>query len=119
MLACAFDYGSAIFRRPEWKTVGFWTLTAAAVVSVATVLSGLTGQNGWFGVEKWTAGAMENHRNIAIFASVLAILLALWRIVRRDNLKGTEWLIYLLCNLIATVAVGYTGFLGAYVARGY
>ncbi|MDX1935021.1 MAG: DUF2231 domain-containing protein [Capsulimonadales bacterium] len=119
ILAFCFDMGATIFRRPHWRTIGFWTLLVAAVVSVPAVLSGLTGQNGWFGVSRWMSDSMERHRNVAIVVSVLAVLLSLWRIVRKDELKGTEWLAYLVLLTVATGIISYTGWLGGYVARGY
>lgn len=119
MLALCFDFGSLLFRRPQWKVVGFWCLFAAAVVSIPAVLSGLTGQNGWLGVDKWVSISMDKHRNIALIAAGSAILLSLWRIIRKDDQKGAEWFVYLALMLAATAAIGYTGFLGAYVARGY
>jgi uncharacterized membrane protein len=119
ILAFLFDFGSVIFRRPSWRCVGFWTLIAAAVVSVPTVLSGLSAQYGWFGIEKWQADHLVLHRNLALFGAGAAIVLALWRTVRKDDLKGGEWIAYLALLAVATGLIGFTGYYGAYVARGY
>ena len=123
MLAMAFDFGATLFRRPTWRVVGFWTLFAAAVIAVPAVISGLWGQQGWFGVTPALTlnpqSSVLFHRNVALFGAGAAILLSLWRIVRRDALKGGEWAAYLVILLLATGAIGYTGYLGSYIARGY
>ena len=122
MVSFAFDYGAILFRRPNWRTVGFWTLIVAAVLSVPTILSGLWGQLGWFGVDKWEATSVLVHRNVSLFGGGVVLLLAIWRSLRRDSredLKGGEWITYLVALIFATAAIGYTGYLGAYVKEGY
>jgi uncharacterized membrane protein len=119
ILSFLFDLGATLFRRPNWRHVGFWTLIATAIVSVPAVVSGLSAQLGWFGVDKWQADHLLIHRNVALGGAGLALLLALWRVARRDDLKGGEWIAYLVLAAVATGLLGYTGFLGAYVARGY
>jgi uncharacterized membrane protein len=119
ILSFLFDYGAIVFRRPNWRHVGFWTLVATAVISIPTVLSGLSAEYGWFRIEKWTADHLLIHRNIALAGAGVAIVLALWRAARRDQMKGGEWIAYLVLMTVATGLLGYTGYLGAYVARGY
>jgi uncharacterized membrane protein len=114
-----FDLGAIVFKRENWRTVGFWCLMIAAIVAVPLVVSGMAGGMGWFGIEKWMAEGTMKHRNVALIGSGLTILLALWRAVRRDALKGAEWGIFLLLLAAAVGGIGYAGFLGAYVARGY
>lgn len=114
-----FDFGSVLFKRPTWRIVGFWTLFTAAVVAVPTMLSGFTGLNGWFHVEKWDAASQLTHRNVAIGASILLLVLVGWRIARKDGMAKGELAAYLLLAAILTGAIGYVGYLGAYVARGY
>jgi len=119
-LSFLFDIGAILFRRPNWRPVGFWTLIAAAVISVPTVLSGLSAEYGWFGISpKWEAEHLILHRNLALAGSGAAIVLALWRAARKDMLKGAEWIAYLVVLTVATGLIGFTGFYGAYVARGY
>lgn len=128
-----FDLGGVVLRRPAWRTVGFWCLLVAAVVSVPLILSGFTGQLGWFHQDKWEADKMLVHRNVALAAGVLIFILTAWRASReRHHLSGAatpreheigmragELAAYLVILALSTVAVGYTGWLGAYVARGY
>jgi hypothetical protein len=56
------------------------------------------------------------------------LLLLLWRSVTRDfgvarstwdRNAGQTYIIYLIVALLAAAAMGYTGYLGGYVARGY
>jgi uncharacterized membrane protein len=113
IVALIFDLGAIIFKRETWRAVGFWCLMVAAIVSIPLVISGLAGANGWFGIEKW------DDRNLALAGSGLAIVLALWRAGRRDRLKGPEWGIFIALLIASVGIIGYTGYLGAYVARGY
>ena len=119
ILSFLFDFGATLFRRPTWRHVGFWTLIAAVVAAVPTVLTGLSAQYGWFGIEKWPADHLLIHRNLALFGSGVGLVLAIWRTVRKDALKGAEWFVYLALLAVATGLIGFTGYYGAYVARGY
>ncbi len=114
----AFDLGAIVFRNRNWRTVGFWTLIVAAIIAVPTILSGLTGLYGWFGFEKWDSKTMLLHRNLALFSGGAVILLALWRGLRRDKLGKGEFIAYMIIVTAATAGIGYTGYLGAYVAQG-
>lgn len=119
-VGAAFDYGSIVFKQPTWRHVGFWCLMCAALISVFTVITGLSGVYGWFGIKDvWQADSILKHRNIALITSGVAIALALWRAIRRDRLQGAEWAVFLVALLAAVAGIGYTGFLGAYVQRGY
>ena len=120
-----FDFGALVLRRRDavqgaaWRHVAFWTLLIAAAVSVPTILSGLAGQLGWFGIKPWDAERMVLHRNVALIAGGFVIAMAIWRTARRDRLAGGEFAAYLAILLLASIGIGYTGYLGAYVARGY
>lgn len=116
----AFDYGALLFRKPVWRTVAFWALVTAAILAVPTLLSGLTGQLGWFHVTAVDASDhLLPHRNAALISSGIIVPLCLWRVLRKDRLAGHEFALYLVILTIATVAIGYTGWLGAYVGKGY
>ena len=48
------------------------------------------------------------------------VLLALWRVLREKNgMKRGEFAAYIIALVAAAGAIGFTGYLGAYVARGY
>ena len=123
-----FDLGSKVLRKPEWRTVGFWSLVVAVVLSLPALFSGLWGQLGWFKVEPWPAESILLHRNLAIGGSAGLAVLLLWRGLTRDfgvrtaptERKGdTVYLVYILLSFVTALVIGYTGYLGGYVARGY
>ena len=114
-----FDIGALVFRQTSWRTVAFYTLLLGALATIPASLSGLTGGNGWFGNEPWTSGPINNHRLISLITSGVALILALWRGLRRDNLQKGAFVVYLILMLFAVVGVGYAGWLGAYVAGVY
>lgn len=127
----AFDLGSQVFHKKEWRTVGFWSLVVAVCLAVPAILSGLWGQLGWFKVEKWVTDPIAHlylHRNVALGGSITLLLLLIWRSATKDfgvsrtglDRKGNQvYLVYILLSFLATLAMGYTGYLGGYVARGY
>jgi uncharacterized membrane protein len=123
MMALAFDYGSQIFRQPQWRVVSFWCMVVASVVAFPLAFSGFAGQLGWkfLGADgPWETldHAVELHRNTALFGAITTLLLTLWRIRRRDEFTKEKWAAYLAIATIATMAIGFTGYLGAYVRSG-
>jgi len=119
IFAWLFDVGGTILGRREWRVIGFWAVIAAAVISFPAIGSGLTGQLGWFGAKTWEAESLILHRNVALASGGLSQVLAIWRIIRGSKISGGEWIFYLVLLTAGVGIVGYTGFLGAYVARGY
>ncbi len=119
ILSVVFDLGSSWRKNAGWRAVGFWCIIVAAIIAVPATVSGLSANLGWFGVEKWDAEQMVLHRNIALATGGMSIVLALWRSLRRDDLKGGAWAVYLGLAIMTALGISYTGWLGAYVARGY
>ncbi|WP_395144996.1 DUF2231 domain-containing protein [Armatimonas sp.] len=123
LVSFAFDLGSKIFGKKEWRTVGFWALVVAVTLSLPAIYSGFWGQLGWFRVEKWEADHLLPHRNFALGGTIGIALLLIWRSATRDFSVGLNsnrlYLGYLVLMLAATIAIGYTGYLGSYVARTY
>ena len=131
LVSFVFDLGSKIFGKKEWRMVGFWALVVAVTLALPAIFSGFWGQLGWFRIEKWEAESLLPHRNFALGGSIGIALLLIWRSATRDfgvaraarvelNRKGDRlYLGYLVLMLAATIAIGYTGYLGSYVARTY
>ena len=131
VISFAFDLGSNVFNKKEWRTAGFWSLVVAVCFALPAIVSGLWGQLGWFKAEKWVTEPEAHlylHRNFALGGSLTLVLLLMWRSLTRDfgvSRSGLErrgdqtFNIYLLIALLATLTIGYTGYLGSYVARGY
>ena len=86
-----------------------------ALASIPAVLSGLSADLGWFGVEPWVANRILPHRNAALCGSALLIILTILQIWVKAIPK---WVITLFL-LATTLAIGYAGFMGGYVSRGY
>jgi len=121
-----FDTGAILFKKTQLRNAAFWTLIIAALGCIPLVLSGLAGQVGWFGLtplleqnEGSSVLKTFGHRNIALVGSALAIILAVWRVARKDSFKYGEFMLYFLVLVLTTMAIGYAGYLGAYVAKGY
>lgn len=91
------------------------SVIAGALISIPAVVSGLAAMNGWFGIEPWTAGRLVGHRNSALVGSILLIMLALLQAIVKEP---PRWLTTLIL-VVSALAMGYAGFLGGYVARGY
>lgn len=86
-----------------------------ALVSIPAVLSGFSAAMGWFGIEPWVANRLIPHRNAALCGSALLIILTTLQISVKELPK---WVITLLL-LASAITMGYAGFMGAYVSRGY
>lgn len=119
VVSALFDLGALALRRETLRTVGFWCLIVATVVAVPALLSGLAAQLGWFGIEKWEAESLLKHRNLALIASGILLVLSVWRVATRDQAPPAIRAVQALIALAAAVFAGWTGFVGAYVARGY
>ncbi|MBC8104198.1 MAG: DUF2231 domain-containing protein [Cytophagales bacterium] len=119
IVSLLFDLGALIFRQPNWRIVAYYTLLAAALGTIPAVLSGLTGGQGWFGIDPWTSGPVNTHRLVSLIASGIMLALALWRGLKRDALKGVPFAIYLVLVVLSSVLIGYTGWLGGAVAGVY
>lgn len=125
IVAVFFELGAIVLKKTSWRLVGFWSVVLAAVASVPTVLSGLTGQLGWLGngESATTLAGSEYvilHRNVSLWGGGAILLLALWRVLReKSGMKQGELSLYLVALVAAMGAIGYTGYLGAYVGKGY
>ncbi|GAB4452488.1 MAG: hypothetical protein OHK0029_03490 [Armatimonadaceae bacterium] len=122
LVAFLVDLGATILRREQWRLISFFCLIVGTLGLIPSLISGLAGGNGWFGVV-WANAAysekMPQHRQIALIASALAFVVMFWRVIRRERLRGGEWAMYLVALFITCALIGYTGFLGGYVGHGY
>ncbi len=110
----AFDFAAAAFRKPSLRAAGLWTLILAALAAVPAVATGFFTANADY-------AGMTNvnvHRNVSIGGSVLLVVLALWRGLRRDEMTRRGFIAYLVGVLLAAGAVGLTGWLGNRILTG-
>lgn len=106
-------------RQSPLSLASYVLLVAAALGTIPSALSGFAGQLGWFGVTAWQAESLNTHRNVALVAAGTMVLLAVWRTIRKNDLRGAERIAFLIAAFLAVLAVGFTGWQGGYVARGY
>ncbi len=119
-----FDAGALLFKKEAWRTVGFWLLMTAAVLAVPAIGSGL-----WYiyinpsGKQAFANGlsqaAVILHRNTSLWGGGALIVLALMRAFRNDEFKKPALIILLALTFVAVSLIGWTGYQGAYVGRGY
>jgi len=81
---------------------------------------------GWFHANKWDAIQLLTHRNIALAGAISLLILTLLRVLTGDfgprfpeSQRRSAYYLYLVFTVLVAGAIGYAGFLGAYVARGY
>ncbi|HEX9580080.1 MAG TPA: DUF2231 domain-containing protein [Gemmatimonadales bacterium] len=94
LASIVFDLLGSATRREALKAAGFWTLVAGAAGALVAMISGLRAEDT---IEHGEAvhRVMERHETLAITATVVFGVLALWRIWRRGTLAGIERTLYL------------------------
>lgn len=117
--AALFELGAPLFRKPEWRIVSFWLLVTAVVTSIPSLVSGWFTGSQMFGKVQVLPYAFVNHRLFAFITSGLALVLLLWRIFAKDNLKGPVLGASIVFIWIIAGFVSYTGFLGGQMAVGF
>lgn len=83
--------------KEQWQTVARWNLWFGAGFSIITGLAGLYAYN-TVAHDTPSHAAMTEHRNWAIFALILILILAVWSIVRerRNHILGTMFIVAML-----------------------
>lgn len=114
----AFDAGALIFRKPEWRVVGFWMLVVAVVMAVPSIIAGLMTANDLYGGPARPPDVFFLHRNAAFLTAALAIAVLAWRVVAKDRLTGGARYGSLLLSAAAAGTVGYVGYLGGHMVFG-
>lgn len=120
LAACFYELIGILLRKPVYRTVSFWMLLSAVVMSLPSLVTG------WMtGTEMYRGPAPDvflTHRNIAFLSTGLALILLAWRALARDGLVGRPLLGSLLLSLLIAAGTGYTGFLGGqmmFTRRGF
>lgn len=111
IVALAFDLVGEATRRESLKAAGFWTLAVGAGGTVVALVSGLIAEES---IEHGGAAhlVMERHETLAISVTVLFVLLAAWRIWRKNNLGPKERPSYYVIHVVGVLAVLWTAHLG-------
>jgi mono/diheme cytochrome c family protein len=114
LTGAAFEVGAYLFRKAEWRTVSFWLLVAAVALALPSLVTGWVTATGMFG-SAWpgTPPIFVQHRTLAIATSVIAALLLVGRVIRRDaDASRGSAAAAVLVFVLAAVGAGFTGYLG-------
>jgi uncharacterized membrane protein len=118
LTGAAFEVGAYLFRKTEWRTVSFWLLVAAVALALPSLATGWVMATGMFG-SSWPDGPpiFVRHRTLAIATSVVATVLLVGRVARRDTdaSRGSA-AAAVLVFVLAAVGAGLTGYLGGEMA---
>ena len=125
-VSAAFDAGALLFKKANWRTVGYWTLIVTVIMLVPAMASGLYGiyvdANGkaTYAAEGYNhARTILWHRNMSFAATAFLIIPAIWRTVKRDDLATAAHIVCLLFVLIGVAFISVVGYNGGYIPRGY
>lgn len=120
MLACLFDIGAIVLRKPAWREMTLIMLVVAVATLPISLLSGYM-----HGREYARAPVgYDLHWISAVVTSVLALIILLWRmatrdkLVTRDHLQKPARITVLLLTMGSAAAVSFTGFMGGQMVFG-
>lgn len=113
-----FDLGAVLFKKNDWRPVGFWLLVTAVVSAVPSLVTGWVVGGNMYGHTANPPQVFTMHRLAAFVVSGLALLFLLWRIKIKDNPVGPAMAVSLVGSLILFCGVSYTGYLGGEMTLG-
>lgn len=116
--AAAFEIGSPLFRKPEWRVVSFWLLVVAVAGSIPSLITGWITGGHMFGSLRALPRAYSLHRLLAFVVSGLSLLYLLYRIAVKDKIAGGALGGSIVMSVILLGIVSYTGYLGGAMAVG-
>lgn len=111
LVSVLFDLAGAVTRRPDFRTVGYWTLITGVIGTGLAVIAGLKAE----GVVQHSDDAhavMEKHQTMGLVLLGVFGLLAVWRIVRRKSQSRTEQGLAGVAGLIGLMVLVRTAQLG-------
>jgi uncharacterized membrane protein len=104
------EIASAVFRKRELSTAGWWVQLLGVVGIGAAVLTGLLAE-ARAGVAGETHARLEVHSQTAFFAAAVWASMLLWRIAQRTEIPRPR-ILYLLLMVAGTLLLIEVGFLG-------
>jgi len=111
LASIVFDLTGAVTKREALKAAGFWTLVAGAAGALVAMVSGLRAEDTIEHGET-VHRVMGQHETLAITATIVFGVLALWRIWRRGALAGVERTVYLGAATAGVALVVWVAHLG-------
>lgn len=107
-----------LFQINSLKSVGWWSLIAAAVGAALAVLSGLYDMNRE-DIKHDAHKRVHTHLRVGLILSALIVLLTVWRwFIYSDAEWEISWL-YLIFGLLILGLGGFQGWLGSELVYGY
>jgi uncharacterized membrane protein len=118
VLAVLFDLFGEATKRDSLRATGFWMLVTGAFGALLALISGLMAEGS---IEHGGSVhmVMERHETMAIWATVLFVLLAAWRIWRRGALGPRERPAFLTISALGALFVLWTAHVGGTIVYGY
>ena len=113
LAAGLFDFGALVSRKPAWREVAFWVQMLGTLALLVTLAAGYFG-NPFHGATEEAQKATW-HQNFAFVTTGLFLVLAGWRLARRDKTTRVETGIYALTTLLAVAVISVTGWMGSQV----
>jgi len=109
-----FDGTGLLFRKEQLRETAFWVHLLAAAACVGTVALGLLG-NPFKGSAGPLGARVQQHQLIGIATMVICVILAVWRIRRRNRFTGSQLAVFAAISLAGAAAVTVAGYLGAHI----
>jgi len=113
-----FEFGAALFKKPEWRIVSFWLLVTAVVTSAPSLLTGWMTGSKLYGTSANPPSVFTTHRLMAFVTSGLALLVLLVRMSVRDKASGAGLAASIIAAFGLVCIVSYTGYLGGEMTLG-
>jgi uncharacterized membrane protein/mono/diheme cytochrome c family protein len=122
IMAAAFEIGAWLTKsdrlRNDWRTVSFWMMCGAVLMAVPALITGyITGRTLFSGPAR-APQIFDWHWRAAVTTSVLATLILLWRVKKRDQLSRAARGAMTASLLVTVTFVAITGFLGGKMVFG-
>jgi len=112
------DFASVLFGRFAFATglrrVSLFGLAVSAAASIVAVVSGIALTKG----NMWGSGELGWHHRFIWPAFGLLILLAVWRVIVRDQMSRTGFFLYLFLMFLTSGLVAAAGYFGGELVLG-
>lgn len=109
-----FEIAGILFRRDDLRATAFWTSLLGTAGAVGTVVVGFLG-NPFADDKGEMAAKVLLHQRVGVATVIVFGLLALWRVLRRNQFGRGEAVVHALATLIGVGVVSFTGYLGGHM----
>lgn len=109
-----FELFGVLLKRDDLRATAFWTHLLGTLGAVETVVIGFLG-NPYADDTGEMAIKVLVHQRVGVAAVVVFGLLAVWRVLRRNQFSRGEAIIHAFATLIGVGVVSVTGYLGGHM----